>query len=164
LEWKHPQILQFLRDTNAPLLSWIRTVPYFSRRMSFDFGASGRPNDTWTSCYKISAVQNYVPAAIVTAEVGVLASMWLGPTIVVAQAASLILTTGALVMLETIAFATRVRFDGSKYYEHPSSLRSALKEEKQMRQQPAIQPKRRRRQYSPQQAGDTTTRGKKKDQ
>jgi hypothetical protein len=121
LEWQVPEFAEFLREVDAPVLSWINQVSYFGSRQEFDFGDDGI-TDAWTSCHKSTAFFNLttllifhvlaiililIAASVAFRLLGVLAGLF---------------AFGMIIVMEIVLHISRGRMIPSQFFKRESDL------------------------------------------
>ena len=121
IEWHYPSINAFLRTTPIPFFSWIYSIGYFKDKMTFDFGASGVPNDTWISCNAITSL-NYGPITSVAVEGLFLFLFFLPPVFLLVFTVLQIVALLLNLVMEIISSISRYQFNRNSYFKNQGEL------------------------------------------
>lgn len=110
-----PSTITFIKDTTIPAISWITTVPYFEDRINFDFGPSGVPNDTWSSCNLLTS-PNWIPAGFLVLESGILLFIFTSPVVLLIGAALALGSMILIIIMQLIASISGIDFSRNLYF------------------------------------------------
>jgi hypothetical protein len=122
IQWKIPGFSNFLQDTEVPIVSWIREIPFLEDRLAFDFGPTGMPNDTWISCNKMTEGQNLYTILIGLLAPIVLIFFFLPAVIAALSAAVTVFTIIVLALVEVVVVFTGTLFDRDNYFKDEREL------------------------------------------
>lgn len=122
LQWYAPGFANLLQVTEVPLLSWVREISFLEQRLTFDFGPSGVPNNTWISCnYETIAQNSFVMGAVIIFPIVVI--FFFGPAIIDAIEAGVdILIIVILAFVEVTVIFSGTIYDRDKYFKDEREL------------------------------------------
>ena len=122
IQWKAPGFANFLQVTEVPFVSWIRQVDFLEKRLEFDFGPTGMPNDTWISCNYETIGPNIYTIAIAMLAPVILIFFFLPAVVQLIQISVTILYIIILAFVEVIVTMTGAVHDRKKYFRDEKEL------------------------------------------